>query len=35
MVPGGHLTTAEQPEQLARIIEEVATASSVRRFADG
>ncbi len=23
MVPGGHMTTAEQPEQLARIIQEV------------
>jgi surfactin synthase thioesterase subunit len=23
MVPGGHMTTSEQPEQLARIIEEV------------
>ncbi len=27
MVPGGHLTTSEQPEQLARIIEEVGPPS--------
>ncbi len=28
MVPGGHMTTSEQPEQLARIIEEVGPTSS-------
>ena len=30
MVPGGHLTTAEQPEQLARIIEDVVPAANAR-----
>ena len=30
MVPGGHLTTLEQPEQLARIIEEVGPVSNPR-----
>ncbi len=27
MVPGGHITTSEQPEELARIIEEVGSSS--------
>ena len=30
MVPGGHLTTSEQPEQLARIIEDVGPGSNRR-----
>ncbi len=30
MVPGGHMTTSEQPEQLARIIEDVGPGSNPR-----
>jgi pimeloyl-ACP methyl ester carboxylesterase len=30
MVPGGHLATSEQPEQLARIIEDVVPAANAR-----
>jgi pimeloyl-ACP methyl ester carboxylesterase len=31
MLPGGHMTTSEQPEQLARIIEEVGIERKITR----